>query len=494
MIDGQRPRPVPGRGILAGVALALLGGCAGFSADGGLDAVRQTTARHLPRQQLEWLKEPAQREAAAARVDALLAAPLGIDDAVQVALLNHRGVQAALQELGISEAQAVQAGRLPNPRFTMLRARRDGDYKIEQALTWNLFSLVSMPLAGRIEQHRFAQTQRWVAGEVLGVAQATRKAWLALVAARQELDYRRQVLDAAQAGADLAERMRRAGNWSALSEARERGFLADARIALKQAEAREIAATERLVRVLGLEDGQRLALPPRLPDPPPGIDALPDVERQALAERLDLQAIRLETEALAGQLGLTRVSRFVDVLELGPARVLEGERSAPYKNGYEIAFELPLFDGGGARRARAEAVYRQSLDRAAQRVIDARSQVRQAWSAYRIRHELVAHYRDDVVPLRRRIADENLLRYNAMLIGVFDLLADARQQILTTVRYIDALRDFWIADADLRLALIGPPSGGGWALASAGAAGGETGIDGFGADGGAAAEQGEDAR
>jgi len=481
--------------LLAGVMLVMLGGCAGFSADGGLDAVRQTAARHLPpSQRVEWLKEPAQREEAAARVDALLASPLGIDEAVQVALLNHRGVQAALQELGLSEARAVQAGRLPNPRFTMLRARRDGDYKIEQVLTWNLFSLVTMPLASRIEQHRFAQTQRWVAGEVLDVALAARKAWVALVAARQALDYRRQVLDVAQAGADLADGMRQAGNWNALSEARERSFLADARIALKQAEARENAATERLVRVLGLDDAQRLALPSRLPDPPPVIDALPDIEHQAFAERLDLQAVRLDNEALARQLGLTRVSRFVDVLEFGPARVLEGERSAPYKNGYEIAFELPLFDGGGARLVGAEAAYRQSLDRAAQKVVDARSQVRQAWSAYRIRHELVGHYRDDVVPLRRRIADENLLRYNAMLIGVFDLLADARQQIVTTVRYIDSLHDFWIAEVDLRLALIGPPSGGGWALASAGASGAQAEADGIESASGAIAAHEEDAR
>ena len=67
-------------------------------------------------------------------------------------------------------------------------------------------------------------------------------------------------------------------------------------------------------------------------------------------------------------------------------------------------------------------------------------------------------HRDEIVPARQRIADENLLRYNGMLIGVFDLLADARSQIASVNASIDALRDFWLAQADLEMALIGKPS------------------------------------
>jgi len=62
-----------------------------------------------------------------------------------------------------------------------------------------------------------------------------------------------------------------------------------------------------------------------------------------------------------------------------------------------------------------------------------------------------------VVPLKQRISEENLLRYNGMLIGVFALLADARAQIASVNAAIEAQRDFWLADADLQMALVGTP-------------------------------------
>ena len=183
---------------------------------------------------------------------------------------------------------------------------------------------------------------------------------------------------------------------------------------------------------------------------------LPDIERVALAQRLDVQGARLAAEQTARNLGLTRATRLVNVLELG----LRNNRSneLPTQRGWEIGFELPLFDGGGARLARAEAVYRQALDRAAETAVNARSEVREAYTAYRSAHDIARHHRDEIVPLRQRIADENLLRYNGMLIGVFELLADARGLVASVNGAIEALRDFWLAQADLDMALIGKPS------------------------------------
>ena len=198
-------------------------------------------------------------------------------------------------------------------------------------------------------------------------------------------------------------------------------------------------------------------LPERLPDLPGEAKHLPDVEQTAIAQRLDVQAARLDTEALAKNLGLTRSTRFINALELGPARALEGAKSGPYKRGYEVSFELPIFDWGTARVARAEAIYMQAVHRAAQTAIEARSEVREAYAGYRSSYDIARHFRDEIVPLRKRISEENLLRYNGMLIGVFDLLADARGQILGVSSYIEALRDFWLAQADLDMALIGKP-------------------------------------
>ena len=132
---------------------------------------------------------------------------------------------------------------------------------------------------------------------------------------------------------------------------------------------------------------------------------------------------------------------------------------APTQRGWEIGFELPLFDWGGARVAQAEArLHAGACTAPRETAIDARSEVREAYGAYRTAYDIARHYRDEIVPLRKRIADENVLRYNGMLIGVFELLADARAQIASVNAAIEAQRDFWLAEADLDMALIGKPS------------------------------------
>jgi outer membrane protein TolC len=160
---------------------------------------------------------------------------------------------------------------------------------------------------------------------------------------------------------------------------------------------------------------------------------------------------------------VTRTNRFLNVFEAG--YVNESETGNARKNGYEITLEVPIFDWGSARIARGEAQYRQALARAAEAAVVARSEVRVSYAAYRSAFDLAKHYRDEVVPLRKRIAEETTLRYNAMLIGVFELLADAREQVASVNAAIEATRDFWLADNALQLALaasadraITPPS------------------------------------
>ena len=275
-----------------------------------------------------------------------------------------------------------------------------------------------------------------------------------------------QVKSAAEASAELARRMAAVGNWNRLQQAREQGFYADAALNLARAERAQVRARERLTRLMGLWGTQtQFQVPERLPDLPREANELANIEQRAMAERLDVQAAKAGIEQLARNLGLTRTTRFINVLEFGVVRNSSNE--LPTQRGYEISLELPLFDWSGARVAKAEAIYMQAVDRAAETAVNARSQVREAYLAYRASHDIARHYRDEIVPLRKRIADENLLRYNGMLIGVFELLADARSQIASVNAYIEALRDFWLAQAELDMALIGPPNAG--AMPSAGA-------------------------
>jgi len=415
------------------------------------NSVRDKTGKDV-----RWQKTQEDRDVVKDRVQKILQGQLTVDDAVQVALLNNKGLQSEFYELGISEADLVQAGRLPNPRFSMLRTNNNGDYKIEQSLIFNIFSLIVLPKATEIERRRFDQVQRHTSFQVQRLANDTRKAYFNALAADQSEKYMQQVMVAAESSAELARQMKKVGNWSSLDQAREQSFYADATLGYARAKQACITAIEQLTRLMSLEEAQ-FQLPERLPDLPKNTQAPSEIATTAMQQRIDLQTMKLQTEVLAKQLGLTRTTRFINVLELGPARVLEGRRSDPWKKGFEISFEIPLFDGGGSRVARAEAIYMQSVNELSQAAIEARSEVRESYSRYRTTYDIAKHYRDEIVPIRQRISEENQLRYNGMLISVFDLLADARSQVSSVNNYIESLRDFWLSQSDLEMSLIGKP-------------------------------------
>ncbi len=444
--------------LALGLLILALTGCTSLSPDGGLKSVQQTVAPHLaPSTQLAWARQPAEQSVIEQRVAELLAQPVGIDQAVHIALLNNRGLQASYAELGISDAEFVQATRLPNPSLNWGRLTQGDAVEIDRSLHLNLARLLALPLLRPVAERRVEQTQQQVALQALTLAADTRKAWVLAVAAEASVSYTRHVMQAAEASAELARRMAQVGNFNALQQAREQGFYADAALNLARAEQQQRAARERLIRLLGLwGEATRFALPERLPDLPAEPRFLPDVERTALAQRLDVAAARAGAAATARNLGLTRTTRFVNVLELGLVR--NSANDAPTQQGWEVSLELPLFDWSSARVARAESVYLQALQRAAEAAINARSEVREAYGAYHSAWAIAKHQRDEIVPLRARIAEENLLRYNGMLLGVFELLADARAQIASVHGALDGLRDFWIAQADLDLALVGRPS------------------------------------
>jgi outer membrane protein TolC len=433
--------------------LALLAGCASLSNDNGFSGV-QTATRERMGGEPQWIRSDQDAQAARGRVKELLAAPLTPDAAVQVALLNNRELQAAYAELGIAEADLVQAGRLRNPGFSYGRSTRGDEVEIEQKFIFDLLGLITMPVRSRLERRNFELAQIEAVARTLQLAADTRKAYFRALASQEGARYAEQVNEAAGASAELARRMAAVGNFSKLDHAREQVFHAEAVAQLGRARQTALAERERLTQLMGLwgEDAG-FKLGERLPDLPPQARDEADLEARALKQRLDVQASLRAAEGVAASLGLTRTTGFVSVLELGILR--SRETGQPVKRGYEIEIRLPLFDWGGARTARAEHTYMQAVNRAADTAVRARSEVREAYGAYRTSYDLARHYRDEIVPLRKRIGEENLLRYNGMLISVFELLADARQQVAAVNAYIEALRDFWIADANLKLALGG---------------------------------------
>jgi outer membrane protein TolC len=437
------------------LCITVLGGCATFSGDRGFGTVEQV-ARERLNKDVKWQRDDDERGSVRSTVKTLLASPLSADNAVQVALLNNPGLQATYAELGIAEADLVQAGRMTNPHFAYLRTSEGGARKLEWALTFPIVDLLTMPLRIRIEGRRFEQVKLAVAGRMLEVATVTRKSWIETVAAEERVRYLEQVKLAAEASADLASRMERAGNFNRLDRMREEAFHAETSAHLARARQAAVAARERLTRQMGLSGEAPFRLPERLPELPAGKPEFKEIEARAMTERLDVRAAALETGSLAGSLGLTRATRFINVLEFGPAATKEDPE--PWKRGFEVSLQLPVFDWGGARVAKAEAIYMQALHRVAETAVNARSEVREAYSAYHTAYDAAKRYRDEIVPLRKKIAEENMLRYNGMLISVFELLADAREQVGAVIGYIEALRGFWISESDLQAAFNGPPA------------------------------------
>jgi outer membrane protein TolC len=439
---------------LAALALA---GCASFSQDGGFDAVEQLTKERIG-QTPSYQRTGEQSDSANARVAELLKQPLTADSAVEIALLNNRDLQASYADLGIAESDLVRAGQLANPSFSFGRLSGNGVVEIDRALLFDVLGLVTMPLAKEVEQRRFEQAQLHAAFETVGLAGEARKAFFGAVTAQQLVGYFGLVKEAADASNELAKRMAAAGNFSKLAQMREQSFYADATAQLARAQHQAVAARERLARALALSGEQLVfTLPDRLPDLPRAPAEPKDAEQTAMDRRLDVLMAKRAAESSAKSLGLTKTTRFINVLHAGfQNKSLTGEQRS---NGYEVELELPLFDFGSARVARAEATYMQAVNRTAQVAINARSEVRETYSAYRTAYDVAKHYRDEVVPLRKRISEENLLRYNGMLASVFELLADSRDQIASVTTAVESLRDYWVAETNLQAALTGRSPG-----------------------------------
>lgn len=454
------------------LAAAFLAGCASVGID---DALKETnsSASQFTGGQLQLSRTKEQREARTALSEELLGKPLSQDDAVRLALANSPALQALISQSWADIASANQASRLPSPVFTFERVRLGHELEIGRLLSFGLVDLILLPQRLSISRSQAAQAQVQLSGAVVDQVTQVRQAWVRAVAARQSVQYAEQVKESAEASAELARRMHLVGNFSKLQRARQQVFYADATTQLASARHADTTAREELVRALGLDDAQavRLKLPERLPDLPKAPREASEVAATATEQRLDVQQARAQLDLAGKSQGINLLSTFIDV-EAGIRRDTvfdnaEGTRGT--RRGFELDIRLPLFDWGSAQRDALNAQALAAANRYDATVRGATSQLREGYSAYRTAYDIARHYRDEIVPLRQTMADENVLRYNGMLIGVFELLAEARDQITSVNNAINAQQQFWLADAALAASVIGKPSAMTAPTASAGA-------------------------
>ena len=444
--------------LILAAALAATG-CASLSPDGGSADVQALVGDNPLTRGAALRPSPDPHPLRA--VDDLLARPLDAEAAVRVALVNGPRMQSAFATLQLSDAERVQAASLPNPVFAFSRLKEGSAVEIDRALRLNVINLIALPWQAKWAGQRHEAAKLDAAQHVLQIAADTRRAWVRAVAAQQSVVYLRDAKDAAEAGAELAHRMAQVGNWSALQRTREQLLLADAAAQLARAEQAAITNREQLVRMLGLDSAQAAALrlPDRLPPLPATAPDAGDVQALALRDRLDVRAAQAQNAATAGSLGLTRATRVVNAMELGVVRNSVfgngAERSRTTERGFELELPIPLFDWGQAGKARAEALYLQSAARVRDTGVRAASEARESLAQWHSAWAIARRYQDEVLPLRRQVNDEMVLRYNGMLASVWELLGETRASMLAVSAAIEAQRDFWLADTDLQLALTG---------------------------------------
>ena len=438
--------------------LLLVCGCASVSPKPAFDDVARTV-HERDGAALYWDEGTAADDAVKARVHKLVAGELLPDTAVEVALLRNQGLVATYEQLGIGQADLVQAGLLRNPSLGA-RARfpssgPGGFVETDFSVTQDFLDLLTLPLRKRVAAAQLDAVKARVAGAVIDLATQVRSALVTLQAAQAVAEMRRLVLDAQDAAVELRRRQHAVGNVSDLDLAQEEASFQQGRLELGRAEAQVSDDREQVNRLLGLWGAESASwkvdstLAP-LPEEEP---ALEHVESLAVERRFDLAAARAESAALEQAASLAGLSRFLPALQLGVStgRDSEGTRIT----GPELSLELPIFDQGQARAARLLSQVRQARARQAELAVNIRAETRSLRNRLLAARAVAEHYRTVLLPLREQIVKEAQVRYNAMLLGVFQLLLARREQIEAYRDYLESVRGYWIARAELTRAVGG---------------------------------------
>ena len=446
---------------MALVAALGLSGCASYNLDQGIDRANRE-ANRFTQSELNLAKNKEERDKRLAATNQLLAKPVGQKEAVQLLLANSPAFQALLAQNWAEAASAAQSGRISNPTFAFESVVTGSETELNRFFSFGLLDLITLPQRSAMANYRVEQAQIRMTAEVVDQVTRVRQAWVRAVAAEQTYKYAGQVLASAEASAELARRMESVGNFNKLTRARHQAFYADAATQLATAKQTSVSRREELVRLLGLDEVQakQLVLPERLPNLPKQPMSPEDVSKQVSQERLDVQQAKAALNAAAKAQGLNMVTSFTDIeLSVRRGSVSDSSTSSfSTRRGYEVGVKLPIFDWGDLQR---DAMNAQTLSAANQleaTIRSAGSSLRENYAAYRTTYDISKHYKDEVIPLRKVISEENVLRYNGMIIGVFELLADSRDQIGAVVSAIAAEQQFWLADAALQATLIGRPT------------------------------------
>ena len=444
------------RSRLAGFLLCGLCGCASMQKERGHDDVSRIVKRHSG-YETGWEKGAPEARRVAERVTRLLGGGLTRERAVTIALLNSPHLQQSYADLDISQADLVEAGLLSNPTLAGsvgFHIGGPGHVEYEASLVQSFLDIFMLPLRKRVAEQQFMAATLRVAHAALELAADVSRAFAEVQAAQETLQLVRSTSDAAELAADLAQRQFEAGNISERRLASELATYQQARLDLGREELRLVEHRERLNRLLGLW-GERTTwtLAERLPAIPDSELAPEHLESVAIAQRLDIAAAKREWALLDSALGLARSSRYTGLVNVGVHTHQDAD--GPRLLGPTLAIELPIFNQRQGMIARLEAERARAARRLEELAVDARSEVREATAKLGVYRRASQQYRTGLLPARARVLEQAQLEYNGMQLGLYELLAAKREQIEGARAYIETVRDYWMARADLERALGG---------------------------------------
>jgi len=442
-----------GRFVITSAFLAL-GACASVDQNAAFDGVRGTIGNRVG-QELAWRTDAAAEADVGAKVDALLSAELSFDGAVQVALFNNRGLQARYAEIGIANADFVQAGLLSNPVLDLMIRPTTNPSEgsiLEFGLAQNILDLFTRPARQKIAKAEFEKAQNEVAAAAVEMVAEVRAAYVHALAARNALAVTKEIAAASEASWELAQRFHKAGNISDLELAEEQAAHEDNAVMLEEAEVAAVTAAEDLSELLGV-GSERVKLPEQLPALPEAEAASAEAEAVALDRRLDMVAARKAVSAQVESLKLKTSTRLWQEIELKIDA--EREPDGQWAVGPGLGFALPLFDQGGPSVARAAAELLKAENELQALQSHVRTEVRKAAAEVAAARRIAERFRKTILPLKEDIVQMKLKEYNFMLIGVFDVLMAKNEQGEAYLDYIEAVRDYWLARAELAAAMGG---------------------------------------
>jgi len=395
---------------------------------------------------------------------------ISADTAVQVALLNNKGLQASYANVGLSAAEAWQQATPENPVVSIgilgIGAAELGVYRaIEGMIATNILEAKTRKQRVALADVNFRAAQLTAVNDSLTLANQTRQAWINAVAAFEAASYLKRAKATSDAGSELARKLGETGALNNAGQAREHAFNAELAGQLAQARLNATRAKEDLTKLMGLWGTEvDYYVPDALPALPRSVGRVSNVEGKALRNRVDLRVAKLGLEAQAAAFGLTDQTRLVTDLEIIAGFETEreaegGETETETTPQVELEFAIPIYDTGKARMRKAELMYLQAANVLAERAVNVRSEARGAEGAYHASYKIARHYRDILVPLRQTVEEEGLLSYNGMITNTFELLTDVREKLSASLEAANAKREFFMAQADLTAAIYGGGSG-----------------------------------